>query len=121
MKAVFSFLRLEEFDSERMMGMYVVMNELHVPDDAKETMQERFAKSVEHMKNTPGCIDFMFLEQNEENGSQVVFTKWESKQHYEDWVNSDAFKKAHQHSNGSEKKSAATGSTLKAFDVIHHF
>ncbi|MGY4690522.1 antibiotic biosynthesis monooxygenase family protein [Salibacterium sp. K-3] len=120
-KAVHNVAQNVRFYTERVVVMYVVMNELHVPDEAKETMQDRFAKSTENMKNIPGCLDFMFLEENEENGNQVVFTKWESKQHYEDWVNSDAFKKAHQHSDGSEKKSSATGSRLKAFEVIHHF
>ncbi|MFZ4451818.1 antibiotic biosynthesis monooxygenase family protein [Salibacterium aidingense] len=101
--------------------MYVVMNELHVPDEAKETMQERFAKSVDNMKNVAGCVDFMFLEENEANGNQVVFTKWESKQHYEDWLHSEAFQKAHQNRDGSEKKSSASSSELKAYHVIHHF
>ncbi|RSL30519.1 antibiotic biosynthesis monooxygenase [Salibacterium salarium] len=104
--------------------MYVVMNELHVPDEAKEAMQGRFKKGVENMKNVPGCLDFMFLEENQENGNQVVFTKWESKQHYEDWVNSDAFKKAHQgqdNQNSEKEKSPASGSELKAYEVIHHF
>ncbi|RSL34333.1 antibiotic biosynthesis monooxygenase [Salibacterium salarium] len=105
--------------------MYVVMNELHVPDEAKEAMQNRFGNSVENMKNIPGCLDFMFLEENKENGKQVVFTKWESKQHYEDWVNSDAFKKAHQgqqnNQNSTKEKSPASGSELKSYEVIHHF
>ncbi|SDI72992.1 antibiotic biosynthesis monooxygenase family protein [Alteribacillus bidgolensis] len=100
--------------------MYVVMNELHVPNEAKEAMKGRFGKSADNMKAVPGCLDFMFLEQDEENGKQVVFTKWESKQHYEDWLHSDAFKKAHQEKRESKDKGPASGSELKAFEVIHH-
>ncbi|MDA3128547.1 antibiotic biosynthesis monooxygenase family protein [Aliibacillus thermotolerans] len=99
--------------------MYVVMNELKVPKEMKEVMKERFAQSADNMKKVPGCLDYMFLD--EEDGRQVVFTKWESKQHYEDWTNSEAFQRAHQDRSGKEKKSPASGNELRTFEVIHHF
>lgn len=100
--------------------MYVVMNELHVPAEMKAKMKERFGNSAENMKNIPGCLDFMFLEEPEENGKQVVFTKWESKKHYEDWLESAAFQKAHQSKDSSQKQNPASGNELKAYEVIHH-
>ncbi|SDH54236.1 heme oxygenase (staphylobilin-producing) [Alteribacillus persepolensis] len=100
--------------------MYVVMNELHVPEEAKEAMKGRFGKSADNMKEIPGCLDFLFLEQNEENGNLVVFTKWESKEHYEDWLHSDAFKNAHKEKRESKDKGPASGNELKTFDVVHH-
>ncbi|WP_240376394.1 antibiotic biosynthesis monooxygenase family protein [Bacillus piscicola] len=100
--------------------MYVVMNELQVPTDAKEAMKARFGKSAENMKDVPGCLDFMFLEEDSENSRQIVFTKWDSKQSYDNWLESSAFKKAHQEKGTSKEKSPASGNELKSFDVIHH-
>ncbi|SFF06079.1 antibiotic biosynthesis monooxygenase family protein [Alteribacillus iranensis] len=99
--------------------MYVVMNELQVPPQAKEKMQERFGKGADNMSKVPGCLDFMFLDEASENGKQVVFTKWETKKHYEDWLESEAFQKAHSEE-GAQKKSPASGNELRAFEVIHH-
>ena len=97
--------------------MYVVMNELHIPKEAKQAVTERFGKSAENMKNVPGCLEFMFLSNEDEDGKQVVFTKWESKEAYEAWVNSDAFKKAHGgKSNNGEQPS---GNELNAYEVIY--
>ncbi|WP_375537410.1 antibiotic biosynthesis monooxygenase family protein [Alteribacillus sp. HJP-4] len=100
--------------------MYVVMNELEVPEQAKGGMKQRFGKSAENMTKVPGCLDFMFLEQEGESEKLVVFTKWESKEHYEDWLHSDAFKKAHQEKRESKEKSPSSGNELRSFAVIHH-
>ena len=100
--------------------VYVVMNELHVPKHAKEEIARRFGKSAENMKKVPGCLEFLFLDNEEEDGKTVVFTKWESKEHYEAWLHSDAFKNAHQEKRESKEKGRATGNELNAYRVIHH-
>lgn len=98
--------------------MYVVMNELHVPSERKAMLTERFSKSAENMKNVPGCLEFLFLDNEKEDGKQVVFTKWESKNDYENWLESDAFKRAHQQK-GSSDKPAAPSNELQAYTVAH--
>jgi heme-degrading monooxygenase HmoA len=100
--------------------MYVVMNELHVPKQAKEEMKKRFGKSAENMKNVEGCVEFLFLDNESEEGKQVVFTKWESKEAYQAWLESDSFKKAHQEKRESREKSPASGNELNAYEVIYH-
>lgn len=100
--------------------MYVVMNELQVPKQAKEEIAKRFGKSAENMKNVPGCLEFLFLDNENEDGKTVVFTKWETKEDYEAWLNSDAFKRAHQEKRESKEKGPATGSELNAYRVVHH-
>lgn len=101
--------------------MYVVMNELHVPTERKGDLTQRFSKSAENMKQVPGCIEFLFLDNEDQEGKQVVFTKWESKQDYENWLESDAFKQAHQHKGKSNsEKPAAQSNTLQAYTVAHH-
>lgn len=55
------------------------MNELHVPSERKAMLTERFGKSAENMKRVPGCLEFLFLDNEKDDGKQVVFTKWEAK------------------------------------------
>ncbi|MBU8908933.1 antibiotic biosynthesis monooxygenase family protein [Desertibacillus haloalkaliphilus] len=100
--------------------MYVVMNELYVPKEAKDEMIKRFGKSADNMTNVPGCLEFLFLNHEEEDGKQIVFTKWESKEAYEAWVESDAFKKAHKERRESKEKSPASGNQLNAYEVVYH-
>lgn len=98
--------------------MYVVMNELHIPKDGKATMTERFGKAADNMKQVPGCLEFLFLDNENEDGKQVVFTKWDSKESYEAWTQSEAFKKAHggQRSGGNP----TSGNELNKYHVAHH-
>lgn len=99
--------------------MYVVMNELHVPKVAKEHLKQRFSKSSDSMKQVPGCLEFMYLDNENEDGKIVVFTKWESKEFYEAWLKSDAFKKAHEDS-GNGSQGPASQNEVFAYNVVYH-
>lgn len=96
--------------------MYVVMNVLQVPAEGKERMKEMFAKSADNMKQVPGCVEFMFLDSSEEN-KQVVYTKWETKEAFEAWTQSEAFRRAHDERRTGQ--STATGSKLETYEVVH--
>lgn len=100
--------------------MYVVMNELHVPKEAKETMIQRFEKSVEHMKEVDGLIEYLFLNNEKEDGKLVVFTKWESKEAYQNWVESDAFKNAHKQKRESKEQTPGNGNEVNMYTVVYH-
>lgn len=102
--------------------MYVVMNELFVPKEGKAQMIKRFSQSAERMKQVPGCLEYLFLDHEDETGKQVVFTKWESKEAYRAWVEGDAFKKAHAHNKGQDdsKQSPAGGNELNMYTVVYH-
>ncbi len=100
--------------------MYVVMNELYVPKEGKEEMKKRFSQSAERMKKVPGCLEYLFLDHENENGKQVVFTKWESKEAYRAWVEGDAFRKAHKERKAASDDSPASGNELNAYTVVYH-
>ncbi|WP_078597465.1 antibiotic biosynthesis monooxygenase family protein [Evansella clarkii] len=100
--------------------MYVVINELHVPKENREAVAGRFGESAEKMKNTPGCLDFMFLNPEDESNYQLVYTKWESKAAYEAWVNSDQFKAAHKKRRAESKEDTASGNQLYTYEAVHH-
>ncbi|BCJ86542.1 antibiotic biosynthesis monooxygenase family protein [Effusibacillus dendaii] len=97
--------------------MYVVFNVLQVPQEGKAKMIELFGKSADNMKQVPGCLEFMFLDSNEED-KQIVYTKWENKEAFVAWTQSEAFRRAHDERRTSG--STATGSKLETYQVIHH-
>ncbi|WP_078390776.1 antibiotic biosynthesis monooxygenase family protein [Shouchella patagoniensis] len=101
--------------------MYIVMNELHVPAERKSDLNARFEKAADNMANVPGCIEFMFLSNVDESKKQVVYTKWASKQDYENWLSSDAFGRAHGNKKTTDQKPAATGNELHAYEVVHSY
>ncbi|WP_416149064.1 antibiotic biosynthesis monooxygenase family protein [Salipaludibacillus sp. HK11] len=100
--------------------MYVVMNELHVPVEGRENVSNRFAESNKKMRQVPGCLDFMFLSPEDNTNFQIVLTKWDKKEAYESWVNSDAFKHAHKKRRENLDKSPTTGNKIYAYHVDHH-
>lgn len=100
--------------------MYVVMNELHVPVEGRENVANRFTESNKKMKQVPGCIDFMFLNPEEDENFQIVLTKWETKEDYQNWVSSDDFKHAHKKRRENLDKSPTSGNKIYAYDAIHH-
>ncbi|SDI83441.1 antibiotic biosynthesis monooxygenase family protein [Natribacillus halophilus] len=99
--------------------MYVVMNELKVDPEHKDDLKSRFEKSLERMKEVPGCLEFLFLESETETDILVAYTKWDTKESYENWLESDAFKKAHGGKSGKEQSSTTTNQ-LRAFEVALH-
>ncbi|WP_096201628.1 antibiotic biosynthesis monooxygenase family protein [Bacillus sp. FJAT-45350] len=99
--------------------MYVVMNELNVPKEGKDVMIQRFEKSAENMKKVPGCIEYLFLNNENEDGKQVVLTKWDSKESFQAWVESDSFKRAHQEKRESKEKGPASSSELNSYEVVY--
>ncbi|ADU29625.1 antibiotic biosynthesis monooxygenase family protein [Evansella cellulosilytica] len=100
--------------------MFVVFNELHVPVEGRENVAKRFENSADKMKNIPGCLDFMFLHPEEDTDYQIVLTKWDCKESYEAWVNSDEFKEAHKKRRANLDKSPTTGNKISTYEVKHH-
>ncbi|PRO64727.1 antibiotic biosynthesis monooxygenase family protein [Alkalicoccus urumqiensis] len=100
--------------------MYVVMNQLHVPPEGRENVAGRFASSSEKMKEVDGCLDFMFLQPSEDENYPVVLTKWESREHYENWIHSDAFKAAHKPRKENLDQSPTQSNKIFEYTVPHH-
>lgn len=97
--------------------MYVVMNVLEVPAEAKGQMAGMFSRAAENMKQVPGCVEFQYLDSTA-GDKQIVYTKWESEEAFTAWRKSDAFMKAH--SNERTGSSPATGSHIETYTVVHH-
>ena len=87
--------------------MITVANRIYVHPDHAEAFEERFRNRAHLVDGMPGFISNQVLRPTTEGDPYVVFTVWESKEVFEGWVSSDAFRKGHAKS-GSLPKGAFT-------------
>ncbi|MEM1009225.1 MAG: antibiotic biosynthesis monooxygenase [Myxococcota bacterium] len=78
--------------------MYIAMNRFQVAKGMEEGFEKLWRERDSYLDQTPGFKSFYLLK-GEENESSILYsshTVWESKQDFDAWVQSDAFRKAHQ-------------------------
>lgn len=74
---------------------FIVMNNIPVTDEGKPVFEDRFRQRQNEVDAMPGFQAFRLLRPLKGN-TYVVFTAWKTEQDYNNWKNSDQFKKAHQ-------------------------
>ncbi len=77
--------------------MYVVMNKLTVAPEGAAGLESGFAHSGERMRQTPGCVNFELLREEETESKRLymVITQWQDKDAFLAWTQSEAFQRAH--------------------------
>lgn len=84
---------------------FVVMNNIAVTEDGQAVFEDRFKQRSSTIASTPGFQAFRLLRPQEGN-TYVVLTQWATIEDFDNWKNSDAFKKQHQHGGGETKPPA---------------
>lgn len=84
---------------------FVVMNNITVTEDGQTFFEDRFKQRSSTIASSPGFQAFRLLRPQEGN-TYVVLTQWATIEDFDNWKNSDAFKKQHQHDAGETKPSA---------------
>ncbi|MGI9015982.1 MAG: antibiotic biosynthesis monooxygenase family protein [Euzebya sp.] len=100
---------------------FVAFNVLTVPEQARETLEQRFANRAGEVEKMAGFRHFELLRPLTGTDSYLVYTRWETKQHFESWVESMAFQRGHaqgEQSEGEAQPPAATGSEVWTFEAI---
>ena len=97
---------------------YVVVNAIDVPAERREVLEERFANRAGEVSKSPGFEAFELLRpSNPEAGDRyLVYTRWASKEDFENWMSSSAFTRGH--AGQSDKAPAATSSQVWMYEVI---
>lgn len=95
---------------------FVAFNVLSVPEAMRETLEARFANRAGEVENMDGFRHFELLRPIEGTDNYLVYTRWESKAHFDAWVNSMQFSKGHAQSDKSGP--AASGSEIWTFEAI---
>lgn len=88
--------------------MITVANRIFVAPDYADAFEERFRNRAKLVDGMPGFISNMVLRPVNEDDPYVVFTLWESRQHFETWIKSEEFTRGHAQS-GTLSKEAFTG------------
>lgn len=89
--------------------MITVANRIYVDPEYAEIFEERFRNRARLVDGMPGFVSNQVLRPVNEGDPYIVFTLWESRKDFENWVESDEFQKGHAQS-GTLPKEAFTGS-----------
>jgi len=94
----------------------VRVNAITVPPERAEEFEARFAARAGEVSSSPGFEAFELLRPTDGKGVYLVYTRWESQEAFDAWVQSSAFTRGHRahHSQGP----VSSQSELWSFDVI---
>lgn len=95
----------------------VKINALEVASGKGVELEERFARRAGEIERTPGFLGFELLRPIEGETRYFVYTRWESEEAFQAWVQSDEFRRGHAQSASEAGGAVAHGSTLLSFDV----
>ena len=93
--------------------MVSVMNVVHVKEEHREAFERTFLERESRLQQAEGFAGFELL-RRDRDGEYVVLSKWETKEAFTAWVNSDLFKMSHRHTDGT----VAEGSEVRHYEVI---
>ena len=100
-------------------GMFVTMNRIFVHPEYAEAFEEAFRRRARLVDRMPGFIRNLVLRpENPAESPYIVMTFWESREHFEAWVNSPAFREGHARSGTLPREAFRAPSVLETFEVI---
>ncbi|MCH7670352.1 MAG: antibiotic biosynthesis monooxygenase [Acidobacteria bacterium] len=93
----------------------VVINAVAVPPQAREGFEARFAARAAKVEDAAGFEGFELLRPAEGQDQYYVYTRWESRDAFNNWRNSQEFDKAHA---PDSKAPVGTDSSVLHFEVV---
>ncbi len=99
---------------------FVAVNVLTVPEGAGATLEQRFARRAGSVERAPGFEHFELLRPLAGTDAYLVYTRWASREAFEEWTRSQSFSAGHGQASGrgESERPAATGSTIWSFEVV---
>lgn len=94
---------------------FVAINVLTVPPEMREILEQRFASRAGEVDKMTGFEHFELLRPVEGQDRFLVYTRWDSRESFDQWVASQAFSRGHAQAQAGGP--AATGSQLWTFEV----
>lgn len=96
--------------------MIAVMNRIHVAPDYAETLEERFKQRTGRVDAMPGFVLNQVLRPLNAGDPYIILTYWESKEQFEAWTHSDAFRQAH--ARGMPEGASTAPNHVEMFEVV---
>ena len=98
--------------------MITVANRIYVTEEYAEAFEQRFRDRAGLVDQMPGFISNLVLRPVNEGDPYVVFTIWNSRQDFLNWVRSDAFVKGHAQSGSLPKEAFSRSNALEMHEVV---
>src|SRR5215813_10211285 len=90
-----------------------VANRIYVKPEYAEAFEQRFRERAGLVDQMPGFVSNQILRPVNEGEPYVVFTLWNSRQDFLNWVRSDAFTKGHAQSGTLPKEAFVRPNVLE--------
>ncbi len=99
--------------------MFIAMNRFRIVKGHEAAFERIWAERDSHLDGVPGFEKFDLLRGPEapDHTLYASHTVWQSRQHFEDWTNSDAFRKAHANA-GSAKDIYQGPPQFEGFETV---
>lgn len=94
----------------------VRINAITIPPERAEAFEARFAARAGEVSKAPGFEAFELLRPSDDRGVYLVYTRWESQEAFDAWVESSAFTRGHKAHDAEGPVSSR--SELWSFEVI---
>jgi heme-degrading monooxygenase HmoA len=98
--------------------MFVVMNRISVNPTFSEAFEERFRRRAGEVDKMPGFIRNIVLRPAAPDDPYIVMTMWESREAFEAWTQSEAFRKGHARSGTLPPDAFRGPSRLEMYDAF---
>ena len=101
--------------------MITVANRIYVAPEYQDTFEERFQNRARLVDRMPGFISNQVLRPVNDGDPYIVFTLWESRKDFENWVESEEFRKGHAQSGTLPKEGIHTIEQTRTSRSISRF
>ena len=98
--------------------MITVANRIYVNQEFAEAFEQRFRDRAGLVDKMPGFISNQVLRPVNEGDPYVVFTLWNSRDNFLNWVRSDEFVKGHAQSGTLPKEAFFQSNVLEMHEVV---
>ena len=99
-------------------AVITVANRIYVKQEYAEAFEQRFRDRAGLVDQMPGFVSNQILRPVNEEDPYVVFTIWNSRQDFLNWVRSDAFVKGHAQSGSLPKEAFSRSNVLEMHEVV---
>ena len=97
----------------------VKINAITIPEGKGAELEERFGRRGNEVQHMEGFEGFELLRPVGGETRYFVYTRWQSEELFQRWVNSEEFKRGHaQAAQDSGRSAVATHATLLSFEVV---
>ena len=98
--------------------MITVANRIYVAPEYQDEFEERFRNRARLVDGMPGFISNQVLRPVNDGDPYIVFTLWESRNDFENWVESEEFRKGHAQSGTLPKEAFTQSNKLELHEVF---